>query len=218
MTDEVPPPLSPQDPKRTGHRWLDLGVALSALLISSVSIFVAYQSNQSMERLTRASSWPFIQLGSGNASDEDEDQLAFSISNVGTGPARVYSFEMRVDGQPLPPGNHLLTRLLQACCAAEFAEATAHEGSQVAAMGREMSSPVAERFLAPNGELYALIWPRTDRNAAMWQALDTARQDQRITRSVCYCSVFEECWVAHSNVFPPEEVNSCESTTLQRAR
>lgn len=215
MTNEAPPLQNPQDPKRTGHRWLDLFVALVALLISSASIFVAYQSNQSMERLARASSWPFIQIGSGNASDEGAAQLAFSVSNVGTGPARVYAFEMRVDGEHLPRGQHLLTRLLSACCAAEFAAATERAGTQVGAMGREMSSPVSNRFLAPNGEVYAMLWPRTEQNQELWTALDTARQSGRITTSVCYCSVFDDCWVARSNSFPPEEVNSCESAKLQ---
>ena len=33
MTDELPPSANPQDPKRTGIRWLDMAVAFSALLI-----------------------------------------------------------------------------------------------------------------------------------------------------------------------------------------
>lgn len=213
MADE--PPINPQDPKKTGTRWLDMVVAFSALLISTVSIFVAYQSNQSMERLTRASAWPFIQIGSGNASDEGEPQLGFGISNVGTGPARIHTFDMQVDGHPLPPGGHLLTRILTACCEAEFNAATERAaGSQVGAMGQEMSTPVAARFLAPNGEIYAMIWPRTEQNAELWTALDRARQSGRITTTVCYCSVFDDCWVARSNSFPPQEVNSCTSPSL----
>ena len=27
---------------------------------------------------------------------------------------------------------------------------------------------------------------------------------------VCYCSVFDECWYAHSDKFPPERVETCE--------
>lgn len=216
MTDETPPPVhNPQDPKPTGHRWLDMVVAFSALLISTVSIFVAYQSNQSMERLTRASSWPFLQIGSGNATDDGVPQLSFAVSNVGTGPARVYDFEMRVDGQPLPEGGHLLTRLLLACCEAELDAAAERAGSRIGAMGQDMSSPVPERFLAPNGDIYALAWPRTEQNRQLWTALDMARQGGRITSTVCYCSVFDECWIAHSNSFPPEEVDSCQGASLQ---
>jgi hypothetical protein len=211
------PPLNPQEPKKTGHRWLDLSVALFALLISSASIFVAYQSNQSMERLTRASAWPFIQLGSGNTGDDGVHALAFGVANVGTGPARIHAFEVRVDGEPLPRG-HLLTNLLRACCDAEFRAAIDQAGGDMNAIyGSEISSPVSQRFLAPNAELTAMRWPRTETNRELWAALDTARQTGRITQSICYCSVFDDCWVAHSNAFPPEEVNSCESPTLQSA-
>ena len=220
MSDETPPPPlpNPSDPRRTGHRWLDMVVAFSALLISAVSIFVAQQSNQSMERITRASSWPFIQIGSGNASDEGAPELNFGITNVGTGPARVYIYDVQVDGRPLPPGGHLLTRLLLACCNAEFEAAATRAGGEIAAMGSEMSSPVAERFIAPNGEITSLRWPRTEENRSLWTALDRARQAGRITTTICYCSVFDECWIARSNSFPPQETNSCESASLQRER
>lgn len=219
MTDDAPPPITnPQDPKRTGHRWLDMVVAFSALLISAVSIFVAYSSNQSMERITRASSWPFLQLGSGNASDDGAHELSFGVANVGTGPARLYTYEIQIDGQPLPPGTHLMTRMLQACCNEEFTAATTRAGGQVAAMGSEMSQPMSERFIAPNTEVLALRWPRTEENAALWAALDRARQTGRITVSACYCSVFDDCWLAQTRQFPPQEVASCDSAALTRAR
>lgn len=219
MTDDTPPPISnPQDPKRTGHRWLDLTVALSALLISAVSIYVAYSSNQSMERIARASSWPFIELGSGNAADSGAPELSFGVANVGTGPAQLYKFDIEVDDKPLPPGTHLLTRLLQACCNDEFVAATTRAGGQVAAMGSEMSSPMDERFIAPTTEVLALRWPQTEENAALWAALDHARQSGRITMSACYCSVFNDCWISRTSTFPPAPIPSCESAELRRAQ
>lgn len=208
MTDELPPPANPQDPKRTGIRWLDMAVAFSALLISAVSLFMAQQSNQSMEQLVRAGSWPFVQLGSGNVSDDGERQLAFGAENVGTGPARIYTYTVEFDGEPLAPNGHLLTNLLRACCNDAFETALADFGSD-AVFGDEVSSPVARRFLAPNADVVAMRWARTEANAALWAQMDQARQDGRITTSVCYCSVLDECWIARSNAFPPEEVDSC---------
>jgi len=206
MTDETP--LSPQDPKRTGHRWLDMAVALFALLISTVSIFMAQQSNQSMERLVRAGSWPFVQLSSGNADDEGERELAFAVENVGTGPARIYSFAVEVDGERLSASGHLLTNILRACCKDTFDAAVAEVGL-TAVFGAEVSSPVARRFLAPNAAVIAIRWPQNEQNAALWAELDQARQGGRIVTSICYCSVFDECWVARSNAFPPEEIAGC---------
>ncbi len=204
--------LDSPEPEKTGHRWMDLFVAVAALLISTLSIFVAHNTNERMERVMRASAWPFVQLGSGNASNEGEHALAFGVDNVGTGPARIYSFTMQVDGQTLSREGHQLTNVLRACCSAEFDAAIARaNGDVLAVYGNEMSSPVGRRFLAPNANITAILWPRAEANELAWTALDRARQQGRITMSTCYCSVFDECWVARSNTFPPEEVNSCEA-------
>jgi hypothetical protein len=169
---------------------------------------VAQQSNQSMERLTRAASWPFVQLGSGNVGDDGDRELAFGVENVGTGPARIYTHSVAFDGETLPSRGHLLTNLLRACCNEAFEAALADAGAD-AVFGDEVSSPVAARFLAPNADVVAMRWPRTEANAPLWADLDRARQERRITTSVCYCSVFDECWIARSDAFPPEEVDSC---------
>lgn len=207
-------PINAREPKRTGRHWLDMVVALSALLISTVSIILAHNSNQSMERLVRASSWPFIQTGSSNVSDAGERELAFGVTNVGTGPARVYGFQMTVDGAPLPAHAHLLSALLHACCEAEFSAAIEQVGGEHDATGDDISSPIAPRFLAPNESVYVFRWAHTEQNADLWRALDQARQQGRIAAAICYCSVFDDCWVARSDAFPPVEVDSCSDTVL----
>jgi hypothetical protein len=204
MTD----PLITEPPK-TGQRRLDLFVALAALTISAVSIFIARDTSRTMERLAHASFWPFLQLGSGNVRDDGVPALTFAMENVGTGPARIHTFELKVDGKPLE-GGHLLTRVLRACCDAELSATLERNGNDFTAIyGSEVSSPVSRRFLAPNASLTAMSWPRTESNATVWTALDHARQGGRITMSTCYCSVFDECWIARTNEFPPQEVKRC---------
>jgi hypothetical protein len=206
MTD----PLLPE-PAKTGHHRLDLLVALAALTLSVVSIFVARETSRTMERLAHASFWPFLQLGSGNVRDDGVRAITFAMENVGTGPARIHTFELRVDDKPLADG-HLLTRALRACCDAELSTALERNGNDFTAIyGSEVSSPVSRRFLAPNASVIAMSWPHTESNAAVWTALDQARQRGRITMSTCYCSVFDECWVARTNEFPPQEVDRCET-------
>ena len=210
MSMDLPNQPDPPQPRKTGHRWLDLIVAGAALSISMVSILVARDTSHTMEQLAHASFWPFLQLGSGNVSDDGTHAIAFGLENVGTGPARIHSFQVEVDGQPLEPGGHLLTKVLRACCNEEFEAAIARNGGNIIAIyGSEVSSPVSNRFVAADDDVTAMRWPRTEANAALWATLDTARQNGRITMTTCYCSVFDECWIAHSNVFPPEEVDSC---------
>lgn len=210
MTMDMSNPPDTPEPRRTGHRWIDLVVAVSALSISVVSIMVARDTSQTMEQLAHASFWPFLQLGSGNVSDDGEAAIAFGVENVGTGPARIHSFEIQVDGQPLPAEGHQLTHILRACCNDEFEAALAQNGGDIVSLyGAEISSPMSHRFLALNTDAIAISWPRTDANRALWTSLDMARQRGRITMSTCYCSVFDECWIARTNSFPPEEVDSC---------
>jgi hypothetical protein len=218
MSLDAPNMLEPPGPKSIGHRWIDLVVAGLALSISLVSILVARDTSQTMERLAHASFWPFLQLGSGNVTDDGAHAISFGVENVGTGPARIHVFGVEVDGRPIPSEGHLLTNILHACCEAEFAAAIEQNGGDILAVyGREVSSPVANRFLAPNDEITTIRWPRTEANYTLWTSLDQARQRGRITVSSCYCSVFDECWVAQSDSFPPEQVDSCNAPDQSQA-
>ena len=207
-------PIATPEPKKTGHRWVDIVVALSALSISVVSIFVAQGTSHRMERLTQANSLPFIQLDTGNANENRERELSFIVSNVGTGPARLHAFHFEVDDQPLSNDGNPLDQLLLACCESELnAAVEAANGDRRTALRDDLSSPVARRFLAVGQDVTALRWRMTPENELVWRALDRARQSGRIRMDVCYCSVFDECWVSRTGEFPPREVNSCEAST-----
>ena len=45
---------------KTGHSWVDLAIALSAIAISVISLFVAIGHGRTEEKLVVASSWPFL--------------------------------------------------------------------------------------------------------------------------------------------------------------
>ena len=50
--------------KHTGHRFLDLTLALSAIFISVVSLIVAIEHGRTERELVAANSWPFVQANS----------------------------------------------------------------------------------------------------------------------------------------------------------
>lgn len=203
---------TPPEVKKTGHRLVDLLLSISAIFVSACSLFLAQDSSRAMERLVQANSMPFLQLGSGNATDSGEPGvLAFSVRNAGTGPASIHSFAYLVDGREIPMRGFVTMAVMRACCAAELdrAIAAAH-GDPVAAIGSDLTSPVRHTFLAAGEEAGAWQWRRTPENQELWQAVDTARQRGRIATRACYCSLFDECWIAESDRFPPTPVNSCE--------
>jgi hypothetical protein len=41
------------------------------------------------------------------------------------------------------------------------------------------------------------------------------KQSPRVSISVCYCSMYGECWLKTRNAGPPEEMGSCEATKDQ---
>jgi hypothetical protein len=201
----------PEERRRSGHQMLDVVTSICALGISFVSIYMAYDNGRDMQKLVHANSWPVLQLGSGNAPDDGHMlQIGFHLRNAGIGPARIHTFEFLVDKAPLNRGGYLLREIVEACCAKALKEALAKAGGdELAALGIESTSPIANTFLSPNEERRALGWPRTEANAAVWDVVDDARKHGRIQMRACYCSVFDECWVVEPNVFPPREVASC---------
>ena len=52
-------------------------------------------------------------------------------------------------------------------------------------------------------------WPRGDGDAALWDYVDEARRNGRIKLRACYCSMFDECWVAKSDDIRPAPVEHC---------
>ena len=45
-------------------------------------------------------------------------------------------------------------------------------------------------------------------------SLDRARRAGRITTRLCYCSVFEDCWIADSRDPTPDRVSQCTAPKI----
>jgi hypothetical protein len=197
--------------RKTGQHTLDMVTSVCALMISAISIFMAWDNGNDMQKLVHANSWPALQLGSGNGDDAEALKLTFSVQNAGVGPARVHSFGFLVGGVPVE-AEWSIPNVARACCEKEFNEAVARFGGDVErAIGRYPSEPVGRTFLSPGQKVTVVHWPRTPDNAKLWDAVDHARwrEDRRLTTRACYCSVFDECWIAESDKFPPRKVPSC---------
>src|SRR5262245_41554537 len=163
---------------RTGHRGLDIVLSTVAVVISLVSIFVAYHTSHSMEKLVQANSWPFLQLGHGNAFGEtavigepSAAQLYFTVTNAGTGPAVIHSFEFRLDDQNFEADGGTIEKFAKACCADLLTDGVT--------VGNTASTPIADSVLAPGTDATVLRWPMRPDNEKLWLALDRVRQQNR---------------------------------------
>ena len=197
----------PDHNKKAGRRY-DGALNLAALFISCLSIGLAYLSNQSIERVERASAWPFLQLESGNDLG-DREEMYFLVRNAGTGPARIHSIGYLFDGSPVT-AEFVLDYIAQRCCADARRSMTAAAGDDLlAGYGTIRTAPLAPGFLAASGETVYLSWRKASANEVLWRAIDKARYTKRIGLRVCYCSVFDECWVTETSTFPPKAITSC---------
>ena len=180
---------------RLGIPWYDLAIPVAALFVSFVSIFIAWHHGQVMkelvhqnEKLVEANSLPYLQISGSNVGGG----VSFNAINEGVGPARIVSAEVLVDGRPV----QTLDELMRACCGGG-----GNEGLT--------SSSLQGRMVRPGDTVSYIAFPVTPRNRDEVVALDRARRSDRIVTRLCYCSVFDDCWIADSRDPTPKPVNQC---------
>ena len=185
---------------KTGHGWVDLAIAVSAITISIISLFVAIEHGRTEEKLVAANSWPFlVYQTSSNGLEVGGRRLALRLVNSGVGPARVEWVRMKLDGRSIRSRAELMAR----CCGV----AAGSPMEQVKA-GLVSQNEVVGVLPAREGVTF-LAWRETPTNRATWDRLDAARR--RLAFEACYCSVLDECWL--SDLTPtarPKRTGQCE--------
>jgi hypothetical protein len=193
-------------------RWFHIAVAVAMLLGAAASLIGTIRTSSAMRdmvkqnaqmveqnaRLVRANSTPLLMFGHGNISDDGKPRLTFDVTNVGTGPARIVWFELRVNGKP----------------AKEMGAAIDAVAERVDGERRFNSSPVAPRILSPRDKSVIFAWDKpsdTNPQLAAWQTLDRARFS-KLSVEACYCSVFEQCWTSTLSADVPKPVEACDPT------
>jgi hypothetical protein len=71
------------------------------------------------------------------------------------------------------------------------------------------SSSLEGRMVRPGDTVAYIDLPVNAKNGAAALALDRARQANRIESRLCYCSVFDDCWLAQSDDPTPDPVAQC---------
>jgi hypothetical protein len=189
----------------TGHRWVDLTLALSALFISIVSLAVAVQHGNAMDRLVAANSWPFLMYDTGNLDPQGNRRISLQVENSGVGPARIQTFEVWWQGQPVATAPELLQRCCMSAARAPIDQSTARSLGLV--IGQ-----IASRVLRPGDTETFLSLELKEANADIWQRLDIARLQLKMR--ACYCSVFDECWETDLAQTSAKRLRSCPAAKV----
>lgn len=192
-------------PKHTGRRWVDMIVAFSALGVSVLSIFVAVHHGETMEKLVEAQSWPYVNLDNSNVRN-GRTEIALTIRNAGSGPAQIESLALTFAGRSV----RNWPELMRACCTASTASdkqlLTATDGAVVTGIP-------ANQVLLPGDVSTVIALPRTVNNETLWRRFNDQRF--KVRAETCYCSVFDECYVARSGEGRPKHVKVCPTNVQQ---
>jgi len=170
---------------KTGHKWVDMTVAFSALFVSVVSLGVAIMHGGTMEkmaeanaRLVAANSWPFVSYGAGTVTTDGVTRIQMQVFNSGVGPAKIESAELVWEGVAYGRDQDFL----KACCGFDPASATAFD-----------SDRVPDEVLRA-GERIRFLEFTQSASPAVFAALQRAMVSRDLQLHVCYCSIFDECW------------------------
>jgi hypothetical protein len=186
---------------KTGHSSVDLAIALSAIAISVISLFVAIGHGRTEEKLVAASSWPFLTFQTTrNGLQAGSRVIDLRVQNSGVGPARVQWMRMTLDGTTIRSRADLMSR----CCGVPAG--TAEE--QVRRGLVTQNEPIG--VLPARDGVDVLAWRELPGNAATWAKLDGVRH--RLKTEACYCSVLDECWSSDlTATAQPHRVDQCEA-------
>ncbi len=197
----------------TGHRWLDITLALSAMFVSVISLVVAIGHGRTMERMAEANtrmveanSWPFVEFDSHDIDEQGNGMNRLVLTNAGVGPARIQTFELWFDGKPMSSPSDLI----RACCAS-----TPSDEQDWKRLSTHLTIGIGNA--APNilraGDHENFFWMKWDHDGEpLASRFDTQRL--KIKTRTCYCSVFDECWMSAGLTTRADKVESCPAPAV----
>ncbi|HTY48510.1 MAG TPA: hypothetical protein VMB48_02325 [Steroidobacteraceae bacterium] len=184
----------------SGHRWLDIILAVSAVFISLMSLFMAIQHGRVMERMVEASTWPYVMAYHSTHDDDGTPHVHLALTNKGVGPARIESLEVFYEGRPMRNSHALAGAILKPAGSPDHLFV--------------LSSDVLHGVIAAKETQDYVIFPPQHYTPEQYAALVSAMG--RMQYRVCYCSVFEECAVFDSHATPlVSAVKACPTGGVQ---
>jgi len=178
-------------------RWLELVIAITALVTSISSIAIAVHHSHIMEKLVQANSIPYLQGTFTDVTPEGQQVLSLALINRGVGPAHEQSLRVKVGDQYVRSVSDFVSASL---------------GREQALKAEEVLHPihnrVRTRFISAGQTQIVFRMAKTAENSQFWDMLD--EDSKRWDIEFCYCSIFKECWWVRGKWSEPEPVRQCQ--------
>jgi hypothetical protein len=192
-TDESPEAAAAA-PSRTEKLFVRVSVwqtvlSVAGVFIGVVALYAALTESEAARKQTAATVWPYLQLEISDYANESAAGFSIAFSNVGVGPAKVRTMELRLAGKSVRDWESVVASLA---------------GEASPEFGRNF---IIGRVLTP-GESVTLVQTH---DRALVNAFRQAVSASETGLRVCYCSIFDDCWLRDSRdeAADPEPVESC---------
>jgi hypothetical protein len=198
MTPTPAPEIEHHHHHHTGRAWLDITLAVSAVFISLMSLFLAVQHGRVMEKMVEASTWAFVTVDFSNADAATfTPRIRLTVMNKGVGPAKVEELEVFYQGIPQAGPRALVNTILKT----DSKDARGYIKAYV--QGVVLAAKEEVNFLEFNVSSYS---------PEQYKTLDEGVS--RLEFRACYCSVLDQCAVFDSRKDPrhPQSVKACPAT------
>ena len=141
----------------------------------------------------QANSWPSVQVIFSTLNPEGTPHIHLDIANKGVGPARIESLEVTYGGKQVNDARAMLNAMLGRTTAPP------HPRIQTATITHSvMAAREMQTFVEFKPEEFSV------------EDYDAMRVGvQKLNFRTCYCSVFDECWVADASKPRPAKVKEC---------
>ena len=169
----------------------EIGSAI-AVVVSLAALFVSFYQARIAERQAHASVWPYVSVGYDINDEGPRQGFTWTVENNGLGPALIQSVIVTLDGKPQRDWSALCVAL--GITNRQFAST---------------SSALAGRVLPPDTGRETTI--DAIHVISMPEALVFHNARPRLGMDICYCSVYEECWVAHFGRQKVDKVDRCDT-------
>lgn len=180
MENHPPSPTPFRDTDLTLLEWLtepQTLIALSAVLLSVCGLFISIYETSLVREQQRASVWPRLEVGP----SLNDSSIAVRVRNVGIGPARVRAAAVTRQGERQVSWVGMLRS----------------DSVNLSTMRASRSVNLLNgRVLAPGDDITAFALDAGGADAAQYVNRLTAEVLRgRLDVAICYCSVYDECWV-----------------------
>ena len=169
--------------------WLspEMVIGLCALVVSLVAVIVGVYSAYTDRTYARASVWPRVELNFHLSKNSDSSEFGLKMTNSGIGPAIIKSVQMEMNGNYLKTWQDILL--------------SAGEDHQ----GIHLSTNNIASIVLPAERTVTTFHIKAKSKEMSGQVREMLKP---LNISVCYCSVYDECWMKKRKS-EPKPIKQC---------